>query len=450
MGTTQVTKVLALVCVAMMASSAWAENGTPKRVTWANDIVPIMQENCQGCHRPGQIGPFSLVNYEDARPWVKSIKKEVVVRSMPPYSADPSSMAMRGDMNLEKAEIDAIVAWVDQGAPMGDPADLPAPKVFEQFEGGWQLGIPDIVLEPLEPFEVSKEADDLYQCFPVPLGLDHDIWIKGAEFQPDNSLVVHHFILFEDIRSRFDEYDAETPEPGCECEDMEKVLMGTKVVKMWAPGNVQPLSPEGLGQKISAGSNLILQVHYHNVTGEDQIDQSKFGLHLAQPSETMMKEFQGQMVVQPRLNILAGDPESRHEASYTTKRPITIYSTGVHMHLRGKSMGMWAKRPGDVDETTIIWVPNFDFNWQLSYEFTEPWKVPTGTTFTMRCVHDNSANNPNNPDPTKDIHWGLYSSDEMAFSGYSYTVDDEALNVTPWVPSEDVLASLPAAVDATP
>lgn len=401
------------------------------RVTYTKDVAPILQENCQGCHRPGQIAPMSLLTYEETRPWAKSIKQQVGLRKMPPYFAHPSSLPLKGDLNLTQSEMDTIIAWVDQGAPKGDPKDLPAPRVFKTYEGGWQLAKPDIVMQPLEPFHVPADEDDLYQCFSIPLGLDHDIWLKGVEFQPGNNQVVHHFILFEDKLGRFKQFDDATPEPGCECADMEKVLVGTDIVKMWAPGNVQPLSPEGVGQRISAGSDLILQIHYHNVTGKPQADRSRFALHVAKPAETIMKEVRGQLVVQPNLNIKAGDPESRHQASYTTNRDITLYSAGVHMHYRGKSMGMWAKRPGDEEETTVLWVPEYDFNWQLSYEFAKPWHAPAGTTFIMRCVHDNSAENPFNPNPDIDVHWGLASTDEMAFSGYSFTFDDEALNITP-------------------
>src|SRR5690606_32694536 len=130
-------------------------------------------------------------------------------------------------------------------------------------------------------------------------------------------------------------------------------------------------------------------------------------------------------------NIKAGDPESKHESHFVTKEDVTVFSAGVHMHYRGKSMGLWAKRPGDTEETTLVWVPNYDFNWQLTYEFQDYWKAPAGTEFIMRSVHDNSTNNPFNPDPTKDIHWGLASTDEMAFAGYGYLKDSEALNITP-------------------
>ena len=190
-----------------------------------------------------------------------------------------------------------------------------------------------------------------------------------------------------------------------------------------------------MANKISAGHDLILQVHYHNVTGADTVDLTTFALHLAQPEETVMKEIRGQLVVQPNLNIKAGDPNSKHEATFTTRKDITLYSAGVHMHYRGKDMGMWAWKPGG-EEETILWVPNYDFNWQLTYEFAEEYHAPAGTVFTMRSTHDNSEGNPFNPDPTVDVHWGLATSDEMAFSGYSYTIDDEALNIEPRIPGD--------------
>ncbi len=429
-----------VVGLAACAPLALADATPSQQVTWAKDVMPIVQENCQGCHRPGQIGPFSLMSFDEARPWAKSIKQKVSARQMPPYFADPASLPMKGDLNLSQGEMDTFAAWVDQGAKLGNEADLPAPRKFETFEGGWQLKKPDVVMQMPEPFGVGAGQDDLYQCFSVPFGLDQDVWLKGVEFKPDNTKVVHHFILFEDKSGKFKEYDAETPEPGCECADMEKVLQGTSMIKMWAPANVQPFPPVGVAQRVLKGSNLILQVHYHNVTGEDQSDQSSFAFHLAQPGETIMKEIRGQLVVQPNLNIKAGDPASKFQATYKTPKDITLFSSGVHMHYRGKDMGMWAKRPGDTDETTIVWVPRYDFNWQLTYEFTQPWKAPAGTEFTMRCTFDNSANNPFNPDPTVDVHWGLYSTQEMAFSGYSYTLDEEALNITPVMPAPEVLS----------
>jgi len=431
---------LALASIVVFGAQADDDYSAAANATYSKDIAPVLQENCQGCHRPGQIGPMSLMSYKETRPWAKAIKKAVVDRTMPPYFAHPSSFAMKGDLNLTDEEVAKVVAWVDRGAPEGDRADLPEPRSFETFEGGWALKTPDMVLQPAEPFLVGKEVDDEYRCYAVPLGLDHDIWLKGAEFKPGNSQVVHHFILFEDKINRFAALDAATPEPGVECADMEKVLIGTNVLKMWAPGNIQPLSPRGIGNKITAGSNLILQIHYHNTTGDDALDHSSFALHLAQPDETIQKQVRSQLVNQMNINIKAGDPNSRHEAIVVTKEPITIYGSGVHMHYRGKDMGLWMTEPGK-EEETVLWVPNYDFNWQLSYEFAEPRSVPAGTIFKMVSHHDNSAVNPFNPDPTKDIHFGLETSNEMAFSGYGYTIDSEQLNITPQLPVKRHIAA---------
>jgi hypothetical protein len=386
------------------------------------------------------------MTFEEVRPWAKSIRENVAAGKMPPYFADKASLPMKHDMSLTDKQKATLLAWIDGGMPRGNPKDMPEPRVFDSPEGGWRLGTPDVVLQPLEAFRVPAGGDDLYQCFQVPWGVDAELWLKGVEFKPDNLLAVHHFILFEDKAGKFAEYDAATPEPGCECSDMEKVLAGTTMLKMWAPGNVQPLSDDGVAQKLSPDSNFILQVHYHNTTGEPQMDQSQFALYFAKPDETVDKEIRGQLVVQPMLNIKAGDPESKHQAVYTTGKDITLYSSGVHMHYRGKSMGMWALRPGDTEETTILWVPHYDFNWQLTYEFAEPWKAPAGTKFIMRSVHDNSENNPFNPDPAKTVHWGLASTDEMAFSGYSYTIDEEELGITP-EPLGDV-SEIPSVVEA--
>jgi len=400
--------------------------------TFTKDVLPILQEKCQECHRAGQMAPMSLMTYDEVRPWAKAIRENVSAGKMPPYFADKASLPMKHDQSLSQEQKDTILAWIDSGTAKGNEKDMPAPRKFSESE--WRLGDPDVVLQPVEPFDVPAGDGDLYQCFAVPFASANDLWLKGVEFKPDNLKAVHHFILFEDKLGKFKEFDAATPEPGCECEDMDKVLQGTTMVQMWAPGNVQPLARTGEAKKLNAKSNFILQVHYHNTTGEPQVDRSKFALYLAKPEETVMKEVRGQLVVQPNLFIKAGDPESKFQATYSISEDITVYSSGVHMHYRGKNMGLWAKRPGETDETTLVWVPNYDFNWQLTYEFAEPWKAPAGTKFTMRCTFDNSTANPFNPDPTKDVRWGLASTDEMAFSGYSYVVDSEALKSTPEKP----------------
>ncbi len=399
-------------------------------ITWARDVMPIVQERCLECHRPDQVGPFSLTTYEQARPWAKSMKQQVASRKMPPYPGNPGGIEFHGDMNLSQAEIDTIVGWVDQGAAFGNKADLPPEKNFETFEGGWRLGEPDLVLQTAEPFTVSGEISDLYQCFLIPLGLDYDVWLKGVEFQAGNNEVAHHFILFEDMGGTFPSLDDASPEPGCECADMDKIA-GARIVKMWAPGNVSPLRGEGIGNKLTAGKNLILQAHFYNSTGIDQVDQSRIALHVAGPDETIDKRIRLQLVSQMMLDIPAGNPHVDHEMQIQAMKDMTLYSVGGHMHLRGKSIGQWAVLPDSAEEIVMLDIPEYDFNWQLDYVFEEPWKAPKGTKFIMRSVHDNSAENPVNPDPSLNVKWGLYSKDEMAFTGHYYTFDDEKLGITP-------------------
>jgi hypothetical protein len=434
--------LLSVICVTLgWAATAHSADDAKGPITWAKDVAAIVQNRCLECHRPGEVAPMSLMNYEEARPWAKSIKKEVSERSMPPFPADPSSLPILGAMNLSQQEIDTIVAWVDQGAQFGNGKDLPPPKQFKTYAGGWRLGEPQLVLMPEQEFKVTADTTDLYQCFVIPFQLENEIWLKGVEFKPGNPKVAHHFILFEDIAGKAEALDAEDPAYGFECANMDK-LGGARIIKMWAPGNVQPLAPKGVGNKLNAKKNLILQAHYYNSTGTDQFDRSSIALHVAPPDETIDKSLNQLLVIQPNLNIKAGDPESKHEGRSRAMKDMTVYSAGVHMHLRGKSMGQWAKLPDSDQEVTMLWVPRYDFMWQLSYDFIEPFKAPKGTEFIMRSVHDNSAANPHNPDPNSDVKWGLYSKDEMAFSGGAFTYDDEKLGIRPKPISEADMARL--------
>lgn len=429
--------VLALLVLALGAGAASAQGSSPAPApTFSKDVAPILQGHCQGCHRPGQIGPMPLLTYADARPWAKAIERQVSERKMPPYFAHPDSLPMRGDLNLSQAEIDTLIGWARQGALEGDPRDLPPARQFEAFAGGWALKEPELVLQPAAPYLVGKEVDDEYRCYFVELGVEHDLWLKAVEFKPGNSAVVHHFILFGDAQGIARSLDDATPEPGWECGQMDSTLARTTVLQMWAPGNVAPLAPAGIGKRIPGKSQLILQAHYHNTTGEDQLDGSRVALHLAHPEETIEKEMRMQLVSAWQLEIPAGQPRVEHQATWTADSNITLYSAGGHMHYRGKDIGMWATRPGR-DKETILWIPHWDFNWQHTYVFAEPYPAPAGTEFVMISHHDNSAENPHNPAlPPVAVHFGLATSDEMAFTGFGYTLDDERLGITPQLPAE--------------
>ena len=295
--------------------------------------------------------------------------------------------------------------------------------------GSWET--PTSCCSRHRPSTYRPTATDVYQCFGIDWSAPVDLWLKGIEFMPGNSDVVHHFILVEDPDGRFPAADATSPEPGVECVDMETVVPGSRQLEAWAPGGTKALAPRGMARLFQAKTNLVLQVHYSNQTGQVQQDRSSFAMHLAKPDERITKAFRKGYVGQHRLNIAAGDPDSRHEGRLTVREDITVYSANAHMHRRGKSMRLSALAPGATEEETILWVPNYDFDWQWNYEFAEIMKVQAGTTLIVRSVHDNSAANPDNPDPTRDVHWGEASYNEMVLNIYTYTVDSEALDVTP-------------------
>jgi hypothetical protein len=422
---------------------AGADDSGGGPVTFHRDIAPIFQQNCQTCHRPGDVAPMSLVDYRDARPWAKAVRQAVTARTMPPWFADAAYGHFDNDTSLSEEEIATIVRWVDQGAPEGNPAEAPAPIIFDHE--GWKLKEPDLILRYPEPYVVGKEVDDEYRCFVVKLPEGQDLWLKGAEYEPGNRSVVHHFIVFIDPTEESLQMDLATPEPGYECGMGSGNGRMLRMVGAWAPGNNPMLSDPGVAQKIPAGSYAVIQAHYHNTTGADQVDHSRVALHVARPDEVIVKDPQIQLVSAWRLNIAPGDPASQHEARWNTRRDVTVHSIAPHMHYRGKAMTVFAQLPGE-EERTLLHVPRYDFNWQISYRLSEPLKAPAGTKFRMASIHDNSADNPANPDPTVEVGWGEETHNEMAIAFLGVTLDEQNLNIVPkWDATETVVLTDPGA-----
>lgn len=407
-------------------------------VTFHKDVEPILQASCQSCHRPGQIGPFSLLDYESARPWAKSIRTEVLEGSMPPWHADPAHGEWKNANVLTETQRDTIVAWVDQGARAGNPADAPEPIVFP--DGGWALGIPDLVWRPAEPYTVGAEILDEYRCYVIPAGAAEDIWMIGNETLVDNPQVVHHIMAFMDTSGKARELDAADPKPGFECGMSSGANFGLdSFIGGWAPGNVPPELEEGTAFRVAEGTDIVMQVHYHNTTGEDQTDQSAMGVYLAR--ETVRKEPTIGISGAFGLNIPAGDPNAEHIGKWRSRKDITLSGLTPHMHYLGKDMTVTAIYP-DGTEEILLKVPNYDFNWQMNYEFVEPKKIPADTIIQMVSHHDNSADNPANPtNPPKDVTWGEETDQEMAHVFLAYTEDDQDLNIQPKDPSEIAFTS---------
>lgn len=390
---------LALATGLIGATGAQAEG-----VTFARDVAPILQANCQSCHRPGEAVPMSLLTYEEVRPWAKSIRDAVESRVMPPWHADAPAGAFHNDRRLSQSDIDTILAWVDQGAPLGNPADLPAPLTFTQ---GWKIGEPDMVFDM--PKEMTLEADlvDEYKYVVIPTNLTEDRWIQAAECRPGNVEVVHHIIAF-------------VQEPGKrERNGLSGGLGG------YAPGLQPSILPEGEAMFLPAGSSIVLQMHYNKEAGIVATDRSKVGVRFARTP--VVKRLRVDAAGNRTFAIPPGDANHEVLATETLMQNVTLRTITPHMHLRGKDMKVWAQLP-DGSVKDLVWVPKYDFKWQTAYQFAEPIALPAGTQIFAKAHFDNSTGNPFNPDPNAEVRWGLPTYAEMMFAFYSYTVDEEKLD----------------------
>jgi peroxiredoxin len=361
-----------------------------RHVTYARDVSRILQNRCQQCHRAGQIGPMALAGYDDAKAWAKTIHEVVLQQRMPPWHADPRFGKFSNDRHLPDQERDTLLAWVEQGCPKGDDKDLPPPKEFPE---GWTIGKPDAVYAMAEEFKVPATGVLSYKRFVVDPGFKEDVWVQAAECQPGNRAVVHHILVY--IQQRF--------RPIYSPDGTAMTLSG------WAPGDMPAIYPEATARKVPAGAKLVFEVHY-TPNGTEQTDRSSVGVIFAkQPPQ---KEVDVNILANLMLRVPPKAANHKGELTYTFAKDATVLSFMPHMHLRGLSARYDVTYP-DGRQETLLYVPDFDFNWQSIYRFKEPLKIPKGTKLTWAGWWDNSADNPRNPDPTKEVRWGEQTWDEM-------------------------------------
>ena len=364
-----------------------------KTVTFSKDIAPIFNAKCAECHRAGEVAPFSTLTYKDVRPWAKSIKEKVVDRTMPPWHADPNHGSFKNDRSLSKAEIDTIVAWVEQGAKEGNVKDLPpAPKFYD----GWTIGKPDQTFSIPEQSFVEAGVEK-YRYIQVDTNFKEDKWIQAAEIRSTGRAAVHHVIVFVQA-------------PGTTGTEDGSLLAGV------APGEQPAIFPAGFGKKIPAGSKLTFQLHY-TPNGKDTKDISTLGVMFAQ--ETPKHEVKTRPVMNPRFAIPPGADNHEVKSAYTFKEDIRITSFMPHMHLRGKDFVFKAVYP-DGTSKILLNVPKYDFSWQTYYVPTDPVAIPKGSRIECVAHFDNSKNNKFNPDPTKEVKWGDQTWEEMMIGWVSY------------------------------
>jgi hypothetical protein len=387
-------------------------------LTFTKDIAPIIFNNCTGCHRTGEVAPFTLLNYDDVQKKSKTIVKVIDKRYMPPWKAEHGFGDFIDERRLTSEQIGIIKQWVEEGTPEGDRSKLsPLPK----FSSDWTLGEPDMIFQPPETYELSAEGRDVYQCFVIPTNFSEDRYISAIEMRPGNRSVVHHVIAYTDTTGKGRELDAATPEPGYRTFGGSGVR-GAEWLEGWAPGKTPRRLPAGYGLRIPKGSDIILQVHY-NKTGKPEADRTRMGVYFCQ--EPVDKHVRVARLLGLPLIIPAGESNYVSRASLTVPKDVTVLSVMPHMHLLGREMTVTANLPGGSD-VPMVRVPDWDFNWQISYAFKEPVKLPAGSKVSLVARHDNSAENPNNPsNPPKLVRWGEQTTDEMCIAFFSYTVDAE-------------------------
>jgi len=388
-------------------------------VTWSNQLVRLFQRSCQECHREGEIAPFSLLTYDDVLGWEAMIREVVNQNRMPPWHADERYGEFANDCRLSDEEKELIDVWVDHGAPEGNPDDLPEPR---EFVDGWQFGEPDVVYYMRdEPFQVPAEGLLDYEYFIVDPGFTEDRWLRACECRPGNRAVVHHinvFILPPEMDDSF-----------------LRDQLTNRLLKGYSPGfRPEPL-PEGMANRVRAGSRLVFQMHYTPV-GTPQEDRSYMGVIFADEDEVrqsveMALAFNAEFVVPP------GAANYEVKSMYEFKSEATLFALIPHMHLRGKSFRYEALHIDDTREI-LLEVPRYDFNWQSSFVLREPRRLPAGTIVECTAVFDNSEDNLANPNPDVEVRWGDQTTDEMMI-GYLYLARSKDEVDTPNAPPEPQL-----------
>jgi hypothetical protein len=380
--------------------------------TFYRDVLPILQSNCQSCHRPGEVAPMSLLTYESSRPWAKAIKNAIVKKQMPPWFADPAYGHFSNERKLSARDIETISNWVDAGAPAGDKND--APRALE-FQDGWNIK-PDVVVEMPKPFELPATGTINYKYVLVKTNFKEDMWVVAAEMRPGDPAVLHHGKVW--VRPPGSSWMANAvPGEAYEGETQRDVMgknlteEGNDILGKFNPGlGPQRFDIEGAAKFIPKGSDLVYELHY-TTSGKPTSDVSKLGLVLAKnPPDKRYYFHAGPTAL--NLSIPPADGKAEVVSEITLGEDARLAYAQPHMHLRGKDFELRVVHPDGQSE--IVLKGDFNFDWQMGYEFKEPIALPKGTKLRFVTHFDNSPANRFNPDSTKRVLWGPQNWDEMS------------------------------------
>jgi peroxiredoxin len=395
-------------------------NDEVETITFSEHVAPILWKNCANCHRPGEVGPFSLLTYADAAKRADFIHEVTSSGRMPPWKPHSGAGVFMGAPRLSAIEKETLRIWAETGRERGDLADLPPPPLFNT---GWQLGHPDLVLTMPDAYAVRADGPDIYRSFPIPFTLNHDVTITGIEFRPGNRRVVHHSRTYLDETGDARRRDRSGPEPGFSAwlgvnggPDLPYPGIGA-----WTPGMTPRLAPDGVGRVIPRGSDIVVQIHYHP-SGKPESDRSSVGLYFAKKPIT--RTMAGYTLCTDRIDIPPGEKRHKIILSTTIKADIHLYTVVPHAHYLCREFRLAATLP---DGTTqpLLWITDWDLDSQDQYRFAQPVRLPKGTILTLAAYFDNSADNTKNPNnPPRRIRYGIQTKDEMCACHMEFLPDD--------------------------
>jgi mono/diheme cytochrome c family protein len=379
--------------------------------TFTKDVAPILYANCVTCHRPGEIGPMSLLTYEDARPYAQAILEEVGQGHMPPWHAE--------------APEGTLLKWAGGGAPKGNPADMPKVPVFAE---GWQLGQPDAVFQMSEPYSVPASGTINYEYFYLPTNFTEPKWIQSIEVRPGVRAAVHHVLVF--YRSSPDRTQPAVLSRNAEQNRTPAPLFGSspphppatpterqRLIASYAPGTNPQVMPAGTALRLEAGGSIEIQVHY-TAFGEAVKDRTKVGLIFSKEADP--REVRPAQFLNAQLELQAGAKDVKVDADLGFVADATIWGIFPHTHLRGTRWQYVLQLP-DGTKKIVLDVPRYDFQWQTYYMFKEPLEVPKGSKLISSAWYDNSVTNKANPDPKVSVKWGDQTWEEMQYTGLLFS-----------------------------
>ena len=388
----------------------------PDAPTFTKDIAPILFQNCTTCHRPGEVAPFALTNYKEAKKHARQIADVTSDKIMPPWKPEAGHGDFLGERRLPEPQIRLIDQWAKAGAPEGDPAALPP---LPKFTEGWMLGEPDLVVKIPEAYTLRAEGRDVFRCFVVPLNLDEDKYVTAVDFKPGNPKIVHHALLYLDATGTARSLDAKDAEPGYPGAGGPGFLP-TGSLGGWSPGYTPRHLPEGVGRLVRKGSDLVIQEHLHP-SGKQEVEQSSIGLYFSKkPTDKLTNAFP--KVSRP-LDIPPGEKNYVIDDTFDVPVDVTLVGIIPHAHLLCKEIKVDANF-ADGSTRPLIWIKDWDWGWQDQYWYRESVRIPRGTKISLHYVYDNSADNARNPStPPKRVRWGEQTTDEMAITFFQIVTD---------------------------